>query len=162
MGRKRLPTELKLVQGTYREREANKREAKPQRARPTPPAHLGEVAKTEWKRMADELFSLGLLTRIDRAALAAYCKAYERWVQAEQALARMAERDLLTGGLMIKTTNGNAIQNPLVGTANRAMLDVVKFASEFGMTPAARSRIEAGNPGADDGKGTDVRSKYGF
>jgi P27 family predicted phage terminase small subunit len=112
--------------------------------------------------MADELYSLGLLTRIDRAALAAYCKAYERWVLAEQALAKMAERDLLTGGLMIKTTNGNAIQNPLVGTANRAMLDVVKFASEFGMTPAARSRIEAGRPGDGDGKQGDVRQKYGF
>jgi P27 family predicted phage terminase small subunit len=100
--------------------------------------------------MADELFGLGLLTRIDRAALAAYCKAYERWVAAERALAKMAERDLLSGGLMIKTTNGNAIQNPLVGTANRAMLDVVKFASEFGMTPAARSRIEAGPNGSQD------------
>ncbi|WP_321941651.1 phage terminase small subunit P27 family [Paraburkholderia tropica] len=100
--------------------------------------------------MADELFALGLLTRIDRAALAAYCKAYERWVQAEQALAKMAERDLLSSGLMIKTTNGNAIQNPLVGTANRAMLDVVKFASEFGMTPAARARIEAGPNGSQD------------
>jgi hypothetical protein len=32
----------------------------------------------------------------------------------------MAEKHQLTGGLMIKTSNGNAIQNPLVGTANRA------------------------------------------
>ncbi|MFP3549739.1 phage terminase small subunit P27 family [Paraburkholderia sp. SIMBA_049] len=112
--------------------------------------------------MARELFDLGLLSRVDRAALAAYCKAYERWVLAEQALAKMAERDLLTGGLMIKTTNGNAIQNPLVGTANKAMLIMVRIATEFGMTPAARSSIAAGVPGDGNGKGTDVRSKYGF
>ena len=37
----------------------------------------------------------------------------------------MAERDLLTSGLMIKTTGGNAIQNPLVGTANKAASDMV-------------------------------------
>ncbi len=53
----------------------------------------------------------------------------------------MAERDQLTSGLMIKTTNGNPIQNPLVGIANRAMVDMVRYAAEFGMTrvPAAAS-----------------------
>lgn len=55
----------------------------------------------------------------------------------------MAKRDPLTGGLMIKTTNGNAIQNPLIGTANKAMSDMVRYAAEFGMTPSARSRIKA-------------------
>jgi P27 family predicted phage terminase small subunit len=55
----------------------------------------------------------------------------------------MAKRDQLTGGLMIKTTNGNAIQNPLVGTAHKAAADMVRYAVEFGMTPSARSRINA-------------------
>jgi len=71
-------------------------------------------------------------------------------VQAERALARMAERDLLTGGLMIRTTGGNAIQNPLVGTANKTMADMMRYAAEFGMTPSARSRIVAESPPSDD------------
>ena len=62
----------------------------------------------------------------------------------------MAERDQLTGGLTIKTTNGNAIQNPLVGMANRAMADMVRYATEFGMTPSSRSRI-AGNTDPNQG-----------
>ena len=33
----------------------------------------------------------------------------------------MAEKDQLTSGLMIRTTNGNAVQNPLIGVANKAM-----------------------------------------
>ena len=53
----------------------------------------------------------------------------------------MAKRDLLTHGLLIKTTNGNAIQNPLVGTANKAMFAFMRCAIEFGMTPSARSRL---------------------
>ena len=53
----------------------------------------------------------------------------------------MAERDELTSGLMIKTTNGNAIQNPLIGTANKAARDMVRYASEFGLTPSARARV---------------------
>ena len=42
---------------------------------------------------------------------------------------------------MIKTTNGNAIQNPLVGTSNTAARDMLRFASEFGLTPVARARL---------------------
>ena len=92
------------------------------------------------------------MSNVDRAALAAYCQAYARWAQAERSIAKMAERDLLTGGLMIKTSNGNAIQNPLVGTANQAMAAMMRFATEFGMTPSARSRIAAEPPeGQDEG-----------
>lgn len=85
----------------------------------------------------------------DRASLAADCQAYGRWATAERAIAEMGKRDLLTGGLMIKTSNGNAIQNPLVGTANKAMSDLVRYAAEFGMTPSARSRIIAAPPGSE-------------
>ena len=61
----------------------------------------------------------------------------------------MAEKDQLTGGLMIKTSNGNAIQNPLVGTANKAAADMMRYAAEFGMTPSARTRITAEAPAQD-------------
>lgn len=160
MGRRPVPTELKLVQGTARTTRMNKREPKPVRAMPTPPAHLSVPAKLEWLRLATELHDLGLLTRIDRAALAAYCQAYGRWVQAEQAVAKMAERDMLTNGLMIKTTNGNAIQNPLVGTANKAMLDMLRIASEFGMTPAARARIEADPKDGSNAEGSKAKRYF--
>lgn len=108
-----------------------------------PPDHLADEAKVEWGRVGHELFQLGVLTNIDRGALAAYCQAYARWVKAERAIVKMAEHDELTGGLMIKTSNGNAVQNPLVGVANKAMADMMRYAAEFGMTPSARSRIEA-------------------
>jgi hypothetical protein len=58
----------------------------------------------------------------------------------------MGKRDMLTGGLMIKTSNGNAIQNPLVGTANKAAADMVRYAAEFGMTPSARVNTTARVP----------------
>ena len=60
---------------------------------------------------------------------------------AECAIAAMAAKDQLTSGLMIKTTNGNAVQNPLVGTSNKAASDMVRFAGEFGLTPVARARL---------------------
>lgn len=76
-----------------------------------------------------------------KAALAAYCQGYGRWQQAERALAKMAETDSAASGMVIKTKSGNAIHNPLVGIANKAMADMVRYAAEFGMTPSARTRI---------------------
>jgi len=143
------PTALKLIMGNPGKRPINPREPKPENRIPDPPECLTTVAAIEWMRVSEELGALGLLTGLDRAALAAYCQAYGRWVQAESAIAEMAKRDLLTGGLMIKTSNGNAIQNPLVGTAHKAAADMVRYACEFGMTPSARSRIAAGP--LDDG-----------
>ena len=146
-GTKPKPTHLKLVTGNPGKRPMPPKEAKAVRALPMPPPHLADEAKVEWGRVSEELFNIGLLSAVDRAALAAYCQSYARWVQAERAIAEMAKRDQLTGGLMIKTTNGNAIQNPLVGTANKAAADMVRYAAEFGMTPSARSRIAAEPPG---------------
>ena len=60
---------------------------------------------------------------------------------AERAIAAMAANDQLTRGLMIKTTIGNAVQNPLVGTANKAASDMVRYAAEFGLSPVARARL---------------------
>lgn len=152
-GRKPTPTHLKLVRGNPGKRRLNAAEPVPERVLPSPPPELSADARTEWDRVAGELHRIGVLSGIDRAALAAYCQAYGRWVVAERAIAKMAERDPLTEGLMIKTTNGNAVQNPLVGTANKAMADLVRYAAEFGMTPSARSRIsgQGGETGEPDG-----------
>ena len=155
-GRKPKPTGLKLIAGTDRADRRNDAEPKPAPALPAPPAFLSDEAKAEWTRTADQLYQLGILSKIDRAALGAYCQAYGRWEQAERALARMAERDAVTHGMMIKTTNGNAVQNPLLGTANKAMADMMRYAAEFGMTPSARARIKAEPLGEED----DPAQKY--
>ena len=145
-GRKPTPTHLKLVRGNPGKRPLNASEPVPQLTLPSPPAELCPDARVEWERVAGELHRIGILSSIDRAPLAAYCQAYGRWIVAERAIAKMAERDQMTEGLMIKTTNGNAVQNPLVGTANKAMGDMVRYAAEFGMTPSARSRVQGESP----------------
>lgn len=149
-GPRPTPTHLRLVKGNPGRRPLPKKEAKPQFELPMPPPELSDDAKVEWGRVSGELYRCGLLSRIDRAALAAYCQAYGRWMQAERAIARMAASDPITSGLMIKTSNGNVIQNPLVGTANKAMNDMMRVAAEFGMTPSARSRIETNAPAERD------------
>jgi P27 family predicted phage terminase small subunit len=140
-GPKTKPTKLKLLTGTARKHRLNPDEPQPGVARPDPPEHLGAVACREWERVIGQMVELGIMTELDRAALGAYCQAYGRWAAAESALARMAGRDALSDGLIVKTKSGNLIQNPLVGTANKAMADMVRYAAEFGLTPSARTRV---------------------
>ncbi len=70
--------------------------------------------------------------------------AYARWRVAEEMLARTAENDAATHALLIRSTDGNPRRNPLVKIAADAADDMVQYASMFGMTPVARSRIAAG------------------
>lgn len=148
-GPKKEPTNLKLVKGNPGKRPLNKKEPKPKISLPSAPDHLCFSAKHEWKRVAKALYDLGLLSELDRAALAAYCNAYGRWVAAEKKLKAAAKEDPEYGGLLIETSNGNLIQNPLVGIANTARKEMARLAGEFGMTPSARTGIEAAPLGAD-------------
>ena len=152
-GRKPTPTHLKLVRGNPGKRALPKKGAEiPVVVEEiSPPAFLSDDAKVEWGRMMQALVALKLVSSLDRAAFAAYCQAYGRWAQAERALATMRERDPNAAGLLGKTTGDNIIQNPLVGIANKAMADMVRYAAEFGMTPSARVRLNgSGGGGAQE------------
>ncbi len=75
-GRRPIPTSMKLVTGNPGHRPLNAREPKPANSLPTCPAHLSPTAKAEWKRLAGEMHRLGIVSQLDRVALAAYCQAY--------------------------------------------------------------------------------------
>lgn len=149
-GRKPKPAHLRLIEGNPGKRALPKGVKIEPAAAPEPPKFINGYACEEWDRIAPGLALMGLLTDIDLAALASYCQSYAVWRQATEAINKMAASDMLTGGLMIKTTNGNAIQNPLVGTANKAASDMVRYAAEFGMTPSARVRLNT-NPASAAG-----------
>ena len=84
-GRKPKPTYL-LLDGNPGRQRPNSSEPELARRAPTCPSHLCPPAKAEWKRLAARLTGLRILTELDRAALAAYCQAYGRWVEAERKL----------------------------------------------------------------------------
>jgi P27 family predicted phage terminase small subunit len=160
MPQPRKPTALRIIEGNREKRPIPKNEPKPRRGIPKPPPHLDAYALDEWNRMAPELDAIGMLTVVDGMALGAYCICVSRARQAEEAIAKMKTRDKLTNGLMIKTSNGNAIQNPLVGVANRSMLMAIRIAAEFGMSPAARARLSDILPDHDDNSGKGKQSYF--
>lgn len=112
-------------------------------ALPRCPAHLGDTARKEWRRLATPLHEAGILTLADRAALAAYCQAYARWVEAEEKLAETPT--------LLKTPNGHVQQSPWLSVANKQLELMGRYMSELGLTPSARTRLglEGVGPEAD-------------
>jgi P27 family predicted phage terminase small subunit len=139
-GRKPLPTQLKLITGNPGRRPLNENEPKPRVALLRPPAELNDEGRIEWRRVARELYTLGILTTVDRAALFAYCQSYGRLMRAEREFAAAG------GNLLVRSKRDTAFLNPLISVANLHMANTIRYASEFGMTPSARSRIKTEGP----------------
>lgn len=77
---------------------------------------------------------------MDKAALALYCQAWGRWVEAEDYLKKY--------GVMVKSPNGFPMQSPYQAVANKAMEQMRALLTEFGMSPSSRTR-----PGSAGGQG---------
>ena len=117
---------------------------------PSCPRHLKGAALKEWKRITVELKALGLISQIDRAALAMYCAAWGRHVVAEEKIIELGEQ-----GLVDKTPNGFQVQSAWVSISNKAMEQCKSFLSEFGMSPSSRSRVTPGDTTGDLFEGTE-------
>jgi P27 family predicted phage terminase small subunit len=83
--------------------------------------------------LAVSLNRIGLLTLIDRAALAAYCQSYGRWVE--------AERKLQETPILLKTPAGYVQQSPWLTIANKERELMARYMAELGLTPSSRSRL---------------------
>lgn len=111
---------------------------------PNCPPHLDKEAKREYKRISVELESLGLISKIDRAALVGYCTAWAETVHCEKKITELNAADPKgEAGLIGYTPNGYQQMSVWVQIRNRAYERMMKFASEFGMSPSARSRVTA-------------------
>lgn len=58
------------------------------------------------------------------------------------AIEAFGKKEGLDCGPLIKTTSGTSKQNLLVGIVNKAAADMVRYATEFGMTPSSRTKLE--------------------
>ena len=107
---------------------------------PVCPPHLDAEAKAEWDRIVPELLQRGLLGQTDRAAIAAYCQSWSRWVDCELKI-----REL---GVVVKSANNLPMQSPYLPIAQRSLDQMHRLLSDFGMTPSARRRVPSRKPPA--------------
>ena len=132
-GPKPQPVELKLLRGNPGTRTLPQHAARPG-ACSSPPRFLKGPALTEWKRIGPELRRLGLLTKLDRAALTAYCQA---WADLRWAIETIAQ-----DGRIAELPNGTRYRHPAVDIQIKAVEKIRAMAVEFGLTPSARANLE--------------------
>lgn len=136
------PTQLRLIDGDRKDR-INAHEPHPTPGRLHPPDGMSDEVRVVWHDVVRELRSMGIEYPSDRDALACYCEAVITHRKACQLLA--------VSPILLKGIHGNMVRNPVLQVQRDAAQTIRAFAQEFGLTPSARSRIEANKEDDDDG-----------
>ena len=146
MARPPKPTALKLVAGNPGKRATPNHEPDPEYlADLTPPAWLPERAKAVWREIAPQLSRAKLLTEVDVEALAIGCYSI-----ANHRLAVSKAGESLVKAKFEENEEGDIVEtgehiNPWMLVQSMAFKQVHQLFAQFGMTPAARTRV-AVNP----------------
>lgn len=134
-GPPKKPTHLKVLAGTRRADRENPNEPKPSKDAIGPTMPLSDEEREVWNQLVPELVRCGIMTNTDCHNMTMLCQA--------EALRRRTHDALSRSGLLTHGSTGQPITNPLF----KAMLDaqdrVMRLTVEFGMTPAARARVNA-------------------
>ena len=149
------PTALKALEGNPGKRALNLADGvNPRVEIPSPPAHLGKEARKEWKRIAPLLEELGLISGLDRAALALYCQAVGRLSELEEAFNGMVAvhvangknyTDAVFAASRVVTPSGYEQQSVIVNLIAGHRLQVHRHLAHFGLSPSARARVQPSN-----------------
>ena len=134
-GRKKLPTRVKVMTGTYRKDRNNAAEPDyiSQIQLPDPPGYLSEIGKDEYYSTASELLALGILSKVSFKLFIGYCTQVAIYFDA-------IEKVHKTGTVIISKSEDPKV-NPYVRVANDALGLMIRLAVEFGITPASSSKV---------------------
>ena len=164
------PAVLKLLEGNPGKRALNLADGvNPRVEIPSCPKHLGIEARKEWKRITPVLEELGLVSNLDRAALALYCQSVGRLTELETSFAGKVQLKVDAGTaycdavfdvMRCVTPNGYEQQSLIAQQINSYRAQVNRFLGHFGLSPAARARVQPSNyvqpslPGIDPAPNT--------
>lgn len=157
-GRPPVPSFIKALRGTLQPA-ARDGEPQPEAALYVPPPReLADrpYAQEFWEVHLPLLVKNQMISEVDMTAFAAACLAYEAWIHAESELAKPAAEG---GGHVVTTPNGYKIQSPWVSIAAGRRKEFLEYLREFGLTPAARTRIKIQLLGAPGDGGRERRER---
>lgn len=140
-GRKRKPTQLKLIEGRTYGLKDRAGEPIAEGELSEPPNHFNERQREIWS-YALEHAPAGLLKCIDGAILTSWCVA--------QALHEKATEMVNVTPVVIKSQNGTPLQSPWLAILNKQTNIMRSLVSELGFSPAARARMSIGIEEEDD------------
>lgn len=140
-GRRPKPTHLKIIEGNPGQRPLNRNEPMPVPVAPEMPDWLSPYAREEWVRIVPELETLGLIGRVDRAALVVYVEAVSAHRSGIERLGRMGQDVLIPGPAKGEDGQRSFVKNPVMQVIRDQAAIITRVCAEFGMTASARARM---------------------
>ena len=141
-GRTPKPSHLKLVEGNRGKRAINKQEPDPDYLTDlSAPAWLPLYAKAVWDELAPALSKAKLLTEVDVHALAMGCVSIGQYRLAVQRLDENLVKSKITIGDDGKPIESGEHINPYAFAQSMSFKQAMAIFQQFGMSPAARTRI---------------------
>lgn len=129
MGRAPTPNVVLLARGS---KKARKNEPVLQGGFGKPPPTLNAIGIKAWIETAKELEAIGIGSLVERTALECYCRAVQE--------AHAAYEEIDANGAVIDGAYGKS-RNPACLNMSAAWGHILKFAIQFGLTPASRSKL---------------------
>lgn len=147
-GKKRVPDAIKLIKNT-KPGAGGSNKSKPSwgGVAPKPPEGLSEAASGLWAQLCERLTAQGVIEDVDYCALQLLVQAYDDWVVADEALKESG------GAFYESVTDKGALfirAHPAFVQRSDAARRTHALLSEFGLTPASRSKVTAKNAQQED------------
>ena len=135
-GRKKIPDKLKIVAGTAQKCRMNENAPEPNDGVAVAPELLSERGAEIFAQISAILDGMGIASPDDVSALTMLAQRLE---QIEETTVLIED-----GGYTYVTDAGLVKANPAVAQRSDAMRHAQSLLAEFGLTPAARSKVSVG------------------
>jgi len=156
-GPPRVPTEILKRRGSWLAN-ARRNEPKPGAQIPRPPKWLDKAARDVYKQIASELVAMGVGRSPDVNALCRYCRNWVRWKQADEFIRTYGESYSIPG----KDKEVVCFMPfPQVSIVNKLEVSLSRLEQQFGLTPAARAKIQVEVPVVEKPESKDRFFKVG-
>ncbi len=109
---------------------------------PPAPEWMCEVARAEWDRIVPMLEASKVMSPRHQQTLAAYCDSFADMI--------LADQELRANGPTLMDDKGRVSNHPAWLRKRDARTQMLKFASEFGLTASALARVSAVDNGPQE------------
>lgn len=140
------PTAIKIVTGNPGKHSIRDDEPQPKALLPPAPDHLSPEGKSAWTRIGKMLLRIGVMTESDAPAFERLCELYSSIVEAEMDIRKNGRYQTV----LMQT--GEPLERARPVTKELADMDrrFLALLVQYGMTPAARTKIRVEAKGKDD------------
>ena len=138
-----LPSTMKHSRGTYRPCRESPSEPRGTPGIPPTPRGLDARERTEWAALGERLALMGVLHEQQVEALELLVRAKVRFLRLAAKVREMGE--------VLTNTKGELYRNPHAIAMEKAEAEYRRLVMEFGLTPAAATRVRADQEAATEG-----------